>query len=44
MKPLELKKISDKMGHDLSTQSNYKWDVSQLNTKESANEADDDED
>jgi hypothetical protein len=41
MKPLELKRISDKMGHDLSTQRNYKWDVSQLNTGEG--EAEDDE-
>jgi hypothetical protein len=38
MKPLELKKISDKMGHDLSTQRNYKWDVSQLNTVETDDE------
>jgi hypothetical protein len=38
MKSLELKKISDKMGHDLSTQRNYKWDVSQLNTVETDDE------
>ena len=43
MKPLELKKISDKMGHDLSTQRNYKWDVSQLNTGEGEGEAEDEE-
>ena len=30
MKPTLLKEISDKMGHDLTTQRNYKWDVSQL--------------
>jgi site-specific recombinase XerD len=43
MKPLELKKISDKMGHDLSTQRNYKWDVSQLNTGAGEGEAEDDD-
>lgn len=36
MKPALLKEISDKMGHDLTTQRNYKWDVSDI-------ERDDDE-
>jgi site-specific recombinase XerD len=30
MKPSLLREISDKMGHDLTTQRLYKWDVSQL--------------
>lgn len=39
MKPALLREISDKMGHDLTTQRLYKWDVSHLNTEE----AEDDE-
>ncbi len=30
MKLEQLKEISDKMGHDITTQRNYKWDVSKL--------------
>lgn len=30
MKPALLREISDKMGHDLTTQRLYKWDVTQL--------------
>lgn len=32
MKPILLKEISDKMGHDLTTQRNYIWDVSKLDS------------
>lgn len=31
MKPTLLREISDKMGHDLTSQRFYKWDVSKLN-------------
>lgn len=34
MKPVLLKEISDKMGHDLTTQRLYKWDVSQIENED----------
>jgi hypothetical protein len=34
MKPVLLKEISDKMGHDLTTQRFYKWDVSEIDEED----------